>query len=93
MTDERWVLPTDEASNQRMVRETLAPDAGLTFVAPDTEQDDPATAAAHYTETVVPLVSEGDDSIALLGIGTDGHTASLFPGTKALDNTTTTTLL
>lgn len=89
MTDERWVLPTDEASNQRMVRETLAPDAGLTFVAPDTEQDDPGTAAAHYTETVVPLISEGDDSIALLGIGTDGHTASLFPGTRALDNTTT----
>jgi 6-phosphogluconolactonase len=90
--DERYVPQDDPDSNFRMAREALldhvtVPD-GKVFPVPT--HLDPAEAAAQYETRLRETFSIGEDSIpefdlVLLGIGGDGHTASLFPGTRALE--------
>ena len=93
--DERFVPQDDPRSNYRMTRDPR-PDPGPTPPAnapprpPDTLA--PAPAAARYAEA---LASQHGSAtldparplfeIVLLGLGTNGHTASLFPGEPALD--------
>jgi 6-phosphogluconolactonase len=80
--DERCVPLDDEASNFRMARESLFRDR-----ADQTERlhpmtcdgDDPQAAALAYEE-ILPRPLD----LLLLGMGDDGHTASLFPGSRAL---------
>lgn len=96
--DERCVPPDHEASNYRMVRETLL---DLVPVSPGNlhrirGEDDPARAAAQYeevlrnvlrTQTGPPSTRPGARiDLVLLGLGEDGHTASLFPGSTATDD-------
>lgn len=92
MGDERWV-PADHAdSNQRMVRESLLtdlPDSPAFFPMP-TDGTEPALDAARYQACLAQEVPECDGhlprfDVILLGMGDDGHTASLFPGTSILD--------
>ena len=84
--DERWVPADDEASNQRMARMTLTDRVGVALLAPDTSLSNPYTAAEGYGDEIVPRLLDPDvRSVTMLGIGADGHTASLFPGTQALD--------
>jgi len=86
--DERWVPPDDEASNQRMARDTLTGRVGLRLLAPDTSGEDPARAAMAYADKIAPLLmDDATRSITILGMGVDGHTASLFPGTDGLGDT------
>jgi 6-phosphogluconolactonase len=88
MTDERWVPPDHPESNQRMVRHTLINRVNGRFIAPDTTLHSPSEAANRFSDV---LVAEGIGtermSLVTLGMGHDGHTASLFPGSSALDAT------
>jgi 6-phosphogluconolactonase len=88
--DERCVPPTDERSNYRMAKETLLdplhiPAANVFRI---DGEDPPARAAAAY-ETLLRGQFPGRKrcprfDFCLLGMGADGHTASLFPGRPAL---------
>lgn len=80
--DERCVPPDDERSNLRLVEETLVArlEHPPTVHAVPTDLS-PDEAAAVYGDSLRGV----DLDLVLLGLGTDGHTASLFPGAAALD--------
>ncbi len=92
-SDERDVPHDDEQSNYRMARESLLDHVAVhpECVHPmPTSRSEPGQAAAEYEHT---LRSRFDSEwprfdLALLGVGDDGHTASLFPRAPALDETT-----
>jgi 6-phosphogluconolactonase len=81
--DERYVPPTDPQSNEKMARESLLSKVPVPeeHVFPMYVEGGPVVAANAYEAKVRGLL--GDDlaiDLVLLGIGPDGHTASLFPG-------------
>ena len=87
--DERTVPPDHADSNFRMANETLLGQ----LVLPDRqihrmtgERDDLDAAAAEYANEIEQVVGGTPPAfdLVLLGMGRDGHTASLFPGTAAL---------
>jgi 6-phosphogluconolactonase len=90
--DERHVPPTDPESNYRMAEETLLSKIPVTpanvFRIP-AEIPDAAAAAEAYEQTLRKFFALEPGQfprfdLILLGMGPDGHTASLFPGTAAL---------
>jgi 6-phosphogluconolactonase len=85
--DERWVDSEHEESNARMAREAFIEDIEATFHVLPTHFESPHEAADHYEQTLAELFGSEQfrADLVILGIGTDGHTASLFPGTEALD--------
>jgi 6-phosphogluconolactonase len=82
LADERFVPPSDEASNERMLRATLARplSAGATLV-PMYTGDSPEQDALRANVLYAPLSFD----VALLGMGEDAHTLSWFPGAEGLD--------
>jgi len=88
--DERCVPPDDAQSNYRMNRETLLDPLGIdpAHVHRMRGEDDPTAAAADYDVVLRRELGERPClDLLLLGMGPDGHTASLFPGTVAgMDN-------
>jgi len=90
--DERWVSHQNSASNFKMAAETLfgtlnkKPEQVFAF---DTSASTPEICADKYEQVIRSAGYLTDNfappfDIVLLGIGEDGHIASLFPGTKAL---------
>jgi 6-phosphogluconolactonase len=92
--DERCVPPDDAQSNYRMARESLfqpgnVPDKSIIRMRGEI---DPKEAANQYQDALDVLARERKEEmyrhdLILLGMGDDGHTASLFPGTAALEET------
>jgi len=77
--DERCVTPTDPASNERLGREALLERVGAAnAVYPMRCEDGPDC----YQQRVAQA---GRLDLIHLGLGADGHTASLFPGSTALE--------
>ncbi len=93
--DERCVPPTDSQSNFRLANETLLSVADIPAenvhrihgeLAPD-------AAAAEYIAQITEFFVLGEEMLPVFdivhrGMGSDGHTASLFPGDPLIQNTT-----
>jgi len=94
--DERHVPPDDPDSNYRMARETLLskvpiPPANVFRIL--AENPDASVAAEAYEQTLRKFFTVAPGKfprfdLILLGLGPDGHAASLFPETAALQETT-----
>lgn len=84
--DERCVPQDHAESNARMARETLVVPIPAAQVHPVPAERSPAHAAEDYERALRAFDGASPFDLTLLGMGADGHTASLFPGTTALDD-------
>ena len=88
--DERIVHPEHEDSNYRMVRGTLLSRIRVESIRRMRCELSPEEAAADYEHQLREFFGPDESpsfDLILLGLGEDGHTASLFPQTPALDVT------
>ena len=89
--DERWVPCDDQSSNALMLRQTLlasGPGSQASFYpTPTVEFKTPQESAREFSQLIKRIFDTDSPcfDLILLGLGEDGHTASLFPGTNSLN--------
>jgi 6-phosphogluconolactonase len=86
LADERWVNEDDDASNAKLVRTHLLVNnaAAATFVSMKTDHADAYEAQEAVAQRLESVPSPF--TVTILGMGEDGHTASLFPCSKELQD-------
>lgn len=82
LADERWVKADHADSNEKLVRDLLLPE-GANFVSLTTSHATPHEAEAEVNARLEEYFPEAFD-VVILGMGDDGHTASLFPNAPEL---------
>jgi 6-phosphogluconolactonase len=84
LSDERWVDPSSPDSNARLVRERLLQHrAAEAMFHPLRDREPNPEAAAEHASALFHSWPPLD--VVMLGMGEDGHVASLFPGSPALE--------
>lgn len=88
--DERFVAPTSDESNYKMANETLlknVPVASKNILGILTVKVTPAQSASLYQEAIKKhITTKHPFDLVLLGIGEEGHTASIFPKSELLSD-------
>lgn len=88
LADERWVPHDSSRSNGLMAARSLFDHVPGNLVRPEfSDEMTPEESAAGYGRFLRDLHVDSQPDLVLLGLGDDGHTASLFPGSPALDET------
>jgi 6-phosphogluconolactonase len=85
--DERWVPVNDPESNAGMAKATFVDQVGARLLLPEYDAEHPARAASQYETELFDAFADNRPGLVFLGMGDDGHTASLFPDTHALELT------
>jgi 6-phosphogluconolactonase len=84
--DERMVPPDDTDANQRLIKEALLDRVGpIGSFSPMPTVGPVEDCVAAYQRTMSDLVTGPGIDLVHIGMGPDGHTASLFPGAASLD--------
>ncbi len=82
--DDRWVPLTDENSNQKMINSNFS-QTNSKILAIKYSGDDPHEDAELYSQSLKENITTFDSGV--IGLGDDGHIASLFPNTAGLEET------